>query len=346
MDELILQNITPWPWYFLLPSILGLLLVLGWAADMLVSEAVVLSERAQIPKIVIGATIVSLGTTMPETAVSVFAAIQGQPDLALGNAVGSIICDTGLILGIACLISPLPLPKRIVNRQGWLQLLAGVLLVLVCWPFSASWSEISEGTAHGNMPQWVGFIFLGLLALYLWTSARGARRERNGSTNLEDFEEDASAPVGIVIVKLIIGIVVVLATSKVLIPIVRVAAERMGVPEAVISASLVAFGTSLPELVTCVTAARRGHGELAVGNVVGADILNVLFVTGAAAAVTREGLTVGPRFYTLLFPAMLLILVTFRIGILMSPEKLSRKFGVLLLALYILTMIFLPGGVH
>ena len=119
-----------------------------------------------------------------------------------------------------------------------------------------------------------------------------------------------------------------------------------GVPEAVISASIVAFGTSLPELVTCVTAARRGHGELAVGNVVGADILNVLFVTGAAAAVTSQGLMVGARFYTLLFPAMLLILVVFRIGILLSPEKLSRGFGILLLMLYVLTMIFLPGGVH
>ncbi|MCA9040476.1 MAG: hypothetical protein KDA65_09030, partial [Planctomycetaceae bacterium] len=159
MDTLIEELINPWPWYFLLLSILGLLLLLGWGADMLVDEAVVLSERAQIPKIVIGATIVSLGTTMPETAVSVFAALQGEPDLALGNAVGSVICDTGLILGIACLITPLPLPKRIVNRQGWLQLLAGVLLVLVCWPWNAGWEEIRAGSVSGNMSQILGFVF-------------------------------------------------------------------------------------------------------------------------------------------------------------------------------------------
>uniref|UniRef100_UPI0036F2A777 sodium:calcium antiporter n=1 Tax=Polystyrenella longa TaxID=2528007 RepID=UPI0036F2A777 len=346
MDHLFYELINPWPWYYLVPSILGLLLLLGLAADTLVNEAVVLSERAQIPKIVIGATVVSLGTTMPETAVSVLAAIEGNPDMALGNAVGSIICDTGLILGIACLITPLPLPKRIVNRQGWLQLLAGLLLVLVCWPWGSSWGDIMAGNAQGNMKQWVGFVFLGLLALYLWMSAYWARKERDGTTTLEEFEQDASAPLWKVILKLCVGIFVVVATSKFLIPLVQVAAERIGVPQAVISASLVAFGTSLPELVTAVTAARRGHGELAVGNIVGADILNVLFVTGAAAAVTQQGLTAGPKFYTLLFPAMMLILVVFRVGIFFSPERLSRGFGVILLALYALTMIFLPGGIH
>ena len=101
------------------------LAVLGKAADWLVDEAVALSERSGIPKVVIGATVVSLGTTMPEAAVSVFAAIQGNPGLAFGNAVGSIICDTGLILGLACVIAPLRLNRRIVNRQGWIQFAAG-----------------------------------------------------------------------------------------------------------------------------------------------------------------------------------------------------------------------------
>ena len=93
---------------------------LGKSADWLVSEVVVLSERSGLPKVVIGATIVSIGTTLPEAAVSVLAALKGQPTLALGNAVGSIICDTGLILGLSCLISPLPLLRSMVNRQGWL----------------------------------------------------------------------------------------------------------------------------------------------------------------------------------------------------------------------------------
>ncbi|MGI9427211.1 MAG: sodium:calcium antiporter, partial [Bythopirellula sp.] len=113
-----------------------ILMVLGKAADWLVGEAVVLSERSGLPKVVIGATVVSLGTTAPETAVSVLAALKGEPGLALGNAVGSVICDTGLILGLACLIKPLKMPKQTVNRQGWLQFASGWLLVAGCWPWA------------------------------------------------------------------------------------------------------------------------------------------------------------------------------------------------------------------
>ena len=122
-------------WLFVIIAIT--LYLLGKGADILVDEAVTLSTRWGIPQTLIGATIVSLGTTTPEAAVSVFAAVQGDPDIALGNAVGSIICDTGLILGTAALIAPLPLNRKIVNRQGWLQLGAGFLLVIACLPFGS-----------------------------------------------------------------------------------------------------------------------------------------------------------------------------------------------------------------
>ena len=122
----------------------------------------------------------------------------------------------------------------------------------------------------------------------------------------------------------------------------------MEVPDSIIAATLVAFGTSLPELITAVTAARRGHGDLAIGNVVGADILNVLFVAGAAAAVTPRGLAAGPHFFVVLFPAMLLILVVFRLGVIFSGEHLKRPFGYILLGAYAVYMVvsyLIPGGV-
>ena len=125
------------------------LMVLGKAADWLVDAAVSLSERSGVPKVVIGATVVSLGTTAPEAAVSVLAAIQGSPGLALGNAVGSIICDTGLILGVATLIAPLRLDRTIVNRQGWIQLGAGLALVIFSFPFSRPAAVFLSG---GNLP--------------------------------------------------------------------------------------------------------------------------------------------------------------------------------------------------
>lgn len=339
MEDQLIQFIETLPWYFLFPGILGVLLVLGWAADMLVDEAVVLSERAQIPKIVIGATIVSLGTTTPEAAVSVFAAWEGDPSLALGNAVGSILCDTGLILGIACLIQPIPLPKTIVNRQGWLQLASGILLVICCWPWSSSISDVFSGAVTGNMSQKIGFAFLVLLGLYLWISAVWASHEKNLNQDLEEFEEDQAAPLWKILVKLVFAVVVVVASSKVLIPMVSTAAENVGIPQAVIAASLVAFGTSLPELVTAVTASRRGHGELALGNIVGADILNVLFVTGAAAAVTPAGLEAGPHFFRYLFPAMLIVLLVFRAALLINKQNLGRVFGVGMILIYVIAML-------
>jgi cation:H+ antiporter len=306
------------------------LAVLAKAADWLVDEAVVLSERSGIPKVVIGATIVSLGTTSPEAAVSVVAALEGSPGLALGNAVGSVICDTGLILGLACLIAPLRLDRRIVNRQGWIQLASAFALVAACFPWRSPETVFQIG---GRLPQWAGFAFLAGLVVYIIQSIRWTRTQRT-EISLEDHQEDADAATPVVVVKLLAAVALVVGSATILIPAVEEAARRMDIPESIIAATMVAFGTSLPELVTVVAAARRGHGELAVGNVVGADILNVLFVAGAAAAVTGAGLQAGAHFFAVLFPIMIFVLLVFRIGIFFSGDFLRKPFGFALLGAY------------
>ena len=317
-------------WGLLALVLVASLAVLGKAADWLVDEAVVLSERSHIPKVVIGATVVSLGTTTPEAAVSVLAAFQGSPGLALGNAVGSIICDTGLILGLAAVIAPLPLDRKIVNRQGWIQFGAGVALVAACFPWAGPEGVFTEG---GGLPQWVGVVFLVALAAYLGLSIRWAGREKKDVASAEAHEK-AQGSTALVLLKLAGSVALVVAAAHILIPAVTEAAMRMNVPKSIIAATLVAFGTSLPELVTAVTAARRGHGELAVGNIVGADILNVLFVAGAAAAVTSEGLQADGHFFLVLFPVMLFVLLIFRVGIYFSGDRMKRPFGFVLLAAY------------
>jgi cation:H+ antiporter len=327
MEELLAAWVSRLPWPLLAALIAACLYVLARGADLLVHEAVVLSRRSGVPKVVVGATVVSLGTTTPETVVSVLAALQGRPGLALGNAVGSIICDTGLILGLACLIAPLPLDRRIVGRQGWIQYGSGLLLVALCMP----WTDLSAALgAGGHLPRGSGVLLLALLAGYMYLSVRWTRSE-NGENGENGFGEGFLKA----LLKLVAAIALVVGSSWVLIPAVAEAAERLGVPEAVIAATLVAFGTSTPELVTAVTAARRGHGELAVGNVVGADILNVLFVTGAATAATPGGLAVPREFFTLYFPSMILILTVFRLGIAVSGTHLRRVFGTILLLTYI-----------
>lgn len=328
-------------WTLLALAIAVSLFVLGKGADWLVDEAVELSERLKIPQMVVGATIVSLGTTAPEAAVSVFAAIQGAPGLALGNAVGSVITDTGLILGLACLIAPLRLDPKIVNRQGWIQLGAGFLLVLLAIPFANPGDVFVSG---GRVSQLSGFLLIALLAAYLYFSVRWAR----GGRATEEDDHEAGSPTWIPVLKLLGAVAIVVVSAQVLIPAVNEAALRLSVPESVIAATLVAFGTSLPELVTAITAARRGHGELAVGNVIGADILNVLFVVGMAAAVTPQGLEASANFFTVLFPAMLFILIMFRVGVIVSGDVLRRPFGYLLISAYVIYMVagyyLLPGG--
>lgn len=329
-------------------SLLGLVIAaslyaVGWAADWLVDEAVELSERSNIPKTVIGATIVSLGTTMPEAAVSVLAALQGSPGLALGNAVGSVICDTGLILGIAALISPLRLDANVVNRQGWIQFGAGVALVVFAIPWSDPASALTLG---GRLPQLVGFGFLAALAAYMFLSIHWARQGRAELTDDLELTHD-DAPTWLVLLKLLFATGIVVVAAQILIPGVDEAATRMAIPESIIAATLVAFGTSLPELVTAVTAARRGHGELAIGNVVGADILNVLFVSGAAAAATPAGLVADSHFFVVLFPVMLFVLLVFRIGIYFSGDAMRKPFGYVLLgayAIYLATSLLFPDA--
>ena len=196
----------------------------------------------------------------------------GRPGLALGNAVGSIICDTGLILGIAALMKPFPFDRHIVNRQGWIQLGAGAMLVILSLPFSSLSTTFTEG---GRFPQWAGWLCLLLLVIYIWKSIQWARK----GEGIEQPESQVDAAnTGMVFFKLILGITLVILASKVLIPSVEETAFRLHIPEPIIAATLVAFGTSLPELIPVITAVRRGHASLALGNIIGADILNVLFV--------------------------------------------------------------------
>jgi len=304
------------------------IVMLAKGAEWLVASAVAVSVRWGVPRAVVGATVVSLGTTTPEAAVSVLAAVQGQAGMALGNAVGSIICDTGLILGIACVIAPLRFDRAVVNRQGWLQFACGFLLVVVCVPWTV---PIAAFTAGGNLPQIGGWLFLGLLTLYMAWSVRLARTTVKG----ERVADATPGGLARLIFNLLAAVAIVVIASSLLIAAAVELAERLSVPPSIIAATLVAFGTSLPELTIVVTATLKGHGDLAIGNVIGADILNVLFVAGAAAAVTPDGLFASNTFFFIQFPAMLFILIVFRLGMSTAREgTLRRPFGFVLLGIY------------
>jgi len=304
------------------------LYTLGKGADILVDNAVALSLRWGIPKMVLGATIVSLGTTLPEASVSTLAAVKGNADLALGNAIGSIIADTGLIIGIAALLGTVPVDKRLIHRQGTVQFSAALLLTVAALPF---FSAGREGTIY----QWMGWVFVALLIGYMYISFRWAKESAAGNENADDSLSEAEKPLFFQLLFLALGIAVVVLSSKILIPAVEVSAVKAGIPQSIIAATLVAFGTSVPELVTAITAVKKGHGELAAGNIIGADILNVLFVLGVAAAVTPAGIHVPIGFYYVQFPTMLLVLGIFRFCSTRKSGVITRLQGFFLFIFYI-----------
>ena len=330
MAEYLDNLVTAWPWPALVAMIVVTIVMLAKGADWLVENAVAISVRWGVPRIVLGATVISLGTTTPEAAVSVLAAFQGRSGMALGNAVGSIICDTGLILGIACLIAPLRFDPLVVKRQGWVQFACGFLLVVACLPWT---DPIAVFTTGGSLPQIGGLIFLGLLTLYMaWSVglARKAAAAEGSAAGTARFGLARS------VFSLVAAVAIVVITSSLLIAAAAEIANRFSVPPSIIAATLVAFGTSLAELAVVVTATLKGHGELAIGNVIGADILNVLFVAGAAAAVTPDGLAASNLFFFMQFPAMLFILIVFRLGIWTARDGTFRRpFGFVLLGTYL-----------
>ena len=318
----------------LLAVVIVSIAVLAKGADWLIEGAVDLATRTGMPKIVIGATIVSLGTTLPEAFVSVMAAFMGNPGLALGNGVGSIIADTGLIFGLSCVLVAMPVNRFILNRTGWIQLGSALLLVLLSVLALATRPEGSPPV----LERWVGFFFLTLLVGYLYITYHWSRQQRDGSDQPENNGEGVARGLGLSWFMLVGGLILVIVGARLLVPGASEIAERIGVPDDVIAASMVAFGTSLPELITAITAIRKGHPEITVGNIVGADVLNCLFVIGAAAAAVP--LEIPRNFYTLHFPTMLLILLSFRVFI--STNKtgyFSRWQGAWLLSIYVVYLI-------
>ena len=342
-----MEYLIPQGWFLGLPQWQLLVLVaiaiaaLGKASDVVVKGASGIASVLGISKIVIGATIVSLGTTSPECAVSVLAAWSGEPGLALGNAIGSIIVDSGLIFGLGCLLTVLPADRFVLSRQGWVQFASGVFLAMLCYGFYLQAGDQAE------LGRPVGVVMLVALAAYMLISVRWSRSHPgsvdSGSALSEERPAEGASGTARLLILVTIGLIFVLLTSRVLISsVIELAENHWNIPKVVIAATLVAFGTSLPELVIGMTSIRRGHSELLVGNIVGADILNVLFVVGAAATaaplpIVERSAQIPEIMLYIHLPTMLFILTIFRVYIYSASSRGSfrRWYGLPLLAIYV-----------
>lgn len=301
------------------------LFVLSKASDVLVDNAVKLSELLALPEIIIGATVVSLGTTLPELSASVISALQGIGSFALGNAVGSFITNTSLILGVAALFGSIPIEKSTSQKISVLNL-AALLLILPTIPFRL----FGE---HGKVPQWMGFLLLLLIPVYVYFIIY--QEKKNSKNVAENTAERTSGNMLLLLFKITLAAIVIAVGASSLVTSSEILAVRIGVPDIIISSTLVAFGTSVPELSTCISAAKNRHGELAIGNIIGANILNVLFVIGVSAALTNGGINVSDTFYFIHFPAVVIILVFLSIYAYHNQiTAIKKKGGILLIVLY------------
>ena len=253
--------------------LVGIVLVL-WGADRLTDGAVAVAEKMKMPQIVIGLTIVAMGTSMPEFCVSLVSALKGTTDLAVGNIVGSNIFNTLLIVGVSAWVAPMIILKSTVRKDIPFALFASVILLIMCLD-----DNISRLDA--------GILFV-LFLVFMYVTLKGAKTKDDDTTAKTDSIEDNKKPMAtwLSIVWIIVGLACLIGGSNLFVEGATKVAEHIGVSEAVIGLTIVAGGTSLPELATSVVSARKGNSGIAIGNVLGSNVFNILAILGVTGVIT------------------------------------------------------------
>lgn len=255
--------------------VVGVALVL-WGADRLTDGATALAQRMNVPQIVIGLTVVAMGTSMPEFFVSMVSAIKGTPDLAVGNVVGSNIFNTMFIVGISAAVAPMAISRSAVRKDIPFAVVATLMLSVMCM--------------DGNISRTDAGILFALFIVFMVYTLRLARK---GAVDVEEKKkEDLSVVMSSVFI--IVGLACLIGGSNLFVNGASAIAKALNVSDAVIGLTVVAMGTSLPELATSVVAARKGRSAMAMGNVIGSNVFNILMILGVTGMITPmqiEGIT-------------------------------------------------------
>lgn len=302
------------------------LLALGFVmlikgADWFVDGSAGIAARFGIPQLVIGLTIVAMGTSAPEAAVSITAAMSGNAGITIGNVIGSNILNVLLILGITAVIISVPVQHSTVKWEIPFMLVVTVVLAVL-------------GMSDGSISRLEGVILWALFIVYLLYLLRMAKNNGN------DEEEEKHLPLWKQLLMLVIGIAGIVWGSDLTVDNATIIAEALGMDDRLIGLTIVAFGTSLPELVTSVTAARKGKADIAIGNIVGSNIFNILFVVGTTALITPVVFKAGFLIDSAVALAAGLILW---FGV-MKDHRLKRPVGILMLAAYAVYFVYLLLG--
>jgi len=304
--------------------IVGLILLIK-GGDWFVDGATGLARRFKIPEIIVGATVVSIGTTLPEVMVSATGALGGQSSMAYGNAIGSIICNTSLIAAITIAIRPAP-----VNTKA--------LKVPVLFFFVSALLYCGTAYVTGYFSRPFGLLLLAIFVVYMILTVR--QGFRNPVEHVEEDEEtDKPKALWKELVLLVVGAAIIAVGADLLVDNGTFIAKELGVPETVIALTFVALGTSLPELVTAITALIKGHGALSLGNIIGANLFNLVLVSGVSVTLAPFEIPSTATLFgqnaslVLDIPVMLAVMLLLTVPAL-TRKKLSRWQGILLLCIY------------
>jgi cation:H+ antiporter len=308
--------------------------ILARCADLFVDSSVRVANRLQVPKLVIGIVLVSLATTAPELSVSLISALRGQPEMALGNAVGSVICDDGLALALAGIISVAPIMVMpVVLRSSGFFLILVQLLAFVFVAFD------------GTLERAEGAMLIGLFGVYLFFLYRQHRKGKLRDRLEAGAVAGPRKPPLRLALSFAVAIVGIIGASELVITSATAIARSFGISDAVIALTLVALGTSIPEVATCIAAARKREGAIAVGNILGADIMNICWVAGASSLANDLVLSKKQIFF--MFPSMFVVvavmLIVLRVGYRLTRKKALILFGLYLIYLASFFRLFPPN---
>lgn len=322
-------------WIDIFWLVAGLALIL-YGANLLTDGASAVAKRMGVSDLIIGLTVVAFGTSTPELVISVMAATGGNASLAVGNAVGSNIFNILAILGVTALVSPIAIKKSVMSNEIPMLLLSSLILLIM------GYSSLLDGTATDTITRTEGIfllIFFLLFMRYTFASARRHKTEIGNDPSEADGERLAKMPVLKSIVFIAAGLAGLIFGGDKFVDGATGIARLMGVSDAIIGLTIVSIGTSLPELATSVVAAMKKENGLAIGNVIGSNIFNVLFVLGSAATV--KPLQFGGVTHTDLWVLMGASLLFWICGWFFRRHLITRAEGALMLACYIGYMVYL-----
>lgn len=294
--------------------------------DWFVDGASALARKFKLPELLIGATVVSIGTTLPEVMVSTMSALSGHGEIAYGNAIGSVICNTALIAAITIAVKPGPAdPKTLKVPVTFFYIAAAIYCVAAYF--------------MGRFTRPVGLVMLTVFVIYMIVNVRSMKNSPQPQSSSDEEEAEEDMPIGKIVLFLVAGAALIAVGAHLLVDNGTLIAAALGVPESVIALTFVALGTSLPELVTAITSLAKGHGALSLGNVIGANVFNLVLVSGVSVTlapfdVPQSAVFMGQNASLILeIPVMMLVMSILTIPTLIRG-RLTRAQGIILLVIY------------